>query len=443
MNQNLNREITFSSLIKFTLPSIAMMVVMSLYTVVDGTFVSRLIGTGAFSAINIVYPFFSIVLALGTMFGTGITAIASRKLGEGKKQEARENVSFILMFTVIIGVLISVFALVFLKDIIYLSGANEEIYQDCYNYAFPLIFFLPASILQIQFQSLFVANGKPQIGLAVTIMGGLANVFLDYFFIAVCKIGISGAAIATGIGYCIPAFYGILYFSCNRRAELCFVKFKADFNVLAKAVTNGSSEMVSNLSGSVTTFLFNIIMMHFVGQEGVAAISIILYMDFVLIAVNLGYSMGAAPLFSYNYGAGNKERLKKLYRLSTIFCAVIGIGVTAGTVVFAGPLTSIFTQKGTYVYDLAVTGLLIYAASYLFKGYNIFASAMFTAFGNGKISALLSFMRTLVFLTTALLGLSALFGLDGVWFASPAAELLAFLLSLYFTVKQRRTYYYA
>lgn len=443
MNNQLDREITIPSLLKFTLPSIIMMVIMSLYTVVDGTFVSRLLNTDAFSAVNIVYPLVSIIIALGTMFGTGAAAIVSIKLGEGKHQEARENTTFLVLFSLGLGIALSVITLIFLKKILFLLGANDAIYGYCYDYALPLVFFFPANILQILFQSLHIANGKPQLGLLVTILGGLTNVVLDYLFIAVFKMGIAGAAIATGLGCAIPAVHGLFHFAWNKKSMLYFVKPKWDLRLLARTASNGSSEMVSNLSGSITTFLFNIIMMHFIGQDGVAAIAIILYMDFVLIAVSLGYSMGAAPLISYNYGYGNKDKLKQIYRLSIAFNAATGIFMTAITILCSRQLASVFAVEGTFVYDLAVKGLGIYAFSYLFKGYNIFASAMFTAFSNGFVSALLSFMRTLIFLTLSLVGLSAIFGVNGVWYATPLAELLAFIVALFFVLKYASVYHYS
>lgn len=441
-NQALERKITVPSLLGFALPSIVMMVVMSLYTVVDGMFVSRLIGTEAFSAVNIVYPLISFVVALGTMFGTGTTAIVSRKLGEGKRQEANENVTFVTLVAVGIGLVITVISFLFLEHILYALGANEAIIGYCRAYAFPLLFFQPANILQLEFQSLFVANGKPHIGLTITVMGGLANVILDYVFIAVCDMGIAGAAVATGIGYCIPAFYSIFYFSFCKKAELHFTRPRKDWNVLLHSMTNGSSEMVSNLSGSVTTFLFNIIMMRLIGQEGVAAISILLYLDFVLIAISLGYSMGVAPLFSYNYGSGNIPKLKKLYRISTMFCTGVGVVMTVGTLLGAGLLASVFADKGTMVYELSAAGLGVYGFSYLFKCYNIFSSAMFTAFGDGKVSAILSFMRTLVFLVLSLIILAVLFGTDGVFFATVLAEGLAFAVALFYTVRKGKIYHY-
>lgn len=442
MNSALHQKITFWSVLQFTIPSMVMMVVMSLYTVVDGTFVARFVGTDAFSAVNIVYPLESVAVGMGMMFGTGTTALVSRKLGQSRREEANQNLTFIIIFTIILGICISVFSLSFLTPILYRLGANAEIFSYCYDYAKILIFFFTANILQIQFQNLYVANGKPHIGLITTVSGGLINVVLDYLFIAKFGMGISGAALATGLGASVPAAFGIIYFTFQRKGNLCFTRPKADWHALCQAALNGSSEMVNFLSTSITTFLFNIIMMRLVGQNGVAAIAILLYLDFVLVAVNLGYSMGVAPLISYNFGCNEIQKLRKLFRISLTFCFAFGVIMTFGTVFFADRLASIFTLRGTEVYVLAVTGLKIYALGYLFKGYNIFASSMFTAFGNGPVSAILSFMRTLVLLSVCLLGLSWIFGVMGVWYASPLAEMSALSISIVFTVKYRKKYRY-
>lgn len=443
MNNALEQRISAPFVLKFTFSSIIMMVIMSLYTVVDGTFVSRLVGTDAFSAVNIIYPLQSLTIGLGAMFGSGLTALVSIKLGAGRKKEACENLTFIVLFAMLLGFVISILSYIFLDPIIYALGSNEAIYPYCRDYALPLLFFFPASILQLQFQSLYVADGKPHIGLIVTIIGGLTNVLLDYVFIAVLHMGIAGAALGTGLGYSIPAVYGLYYFAFNKKGNLVFVKPKSDFRALLSAAANGSSEMVSNLSTSVTTLLFNVIMMRLLGQNGVAAIGILLYLDFVLTAVSFGYSMGTAPLFSFNYGRGNEENLKKLFRISIGFSLLFGMAVTAGTVLLSHPLAGIFTPAGTDVYELAAAGLKIYAFNYLFKGLSVFSSAMFTAFGDGRVSAILSFMRTFVFLTATLLGLSALFGVTGVWYSSPAAELMAFALSTFYIWKLRKKYRYA
>lgn len=443
MANTLKMRITTASVLRFALPSIIMMVVMSLYTVVDGVFVAALIGTDAFSAVNIMYPLFSIVIALGTMFGTGAVALVARKLGEGKQREANQNLTFIVLVSIALGAAISLVSFVFLERIILILGADRDTFRYCYEYAFPLLLFLPASILQLAFQYFFVANGKPNIGLITTVAGGLANIVLDYVFIKFFHMGISGAAVATGIGYCIPSFYGIWFFTVKRKADLHFVWPRIDCRALAEAVINGSSEMVNYISTSVTTFLFNIIMMGFAGSDGVAAIAVLLYLDFVLIAVSLGYSLGVAPLFSFNYGSADTGKLRELFRISILFCVVVGIGVTAGTMFFSGALTAVFAPRDSEVYLLAEAGLRIFAVGYLFKGFNVFASALFTALSNGLISAVISFMRTLVFLAASLLGLTAIFGLKGVWYASPVAEGLAFILSLFLVERFRRKYHYA
>lgn len=440
-NNSLDRNITALSVLKFTFPSIAMMIVMSLYTVVDGVFVSRLVGTDAFSSVNIIYPLSSFGIGLGTMFGAGTAAIVSQKLGQGRQDEANRLLTFIILVAVGLGVAITAVSLIFLEPIVYMLGANAEIFQYCRDYALPIICFFTANIMQFPFQNLYVADGRPHIGLIITTAGGLTNVVLDYIFMAKLNMGVTGAAVATGIGCSVPAVFGLVYFSLNRKGSLFFTKPKADIKALVQALINGSSEMVSYLSASVTTFLFNIIMMQLVGQDGVAAIAIILYLDFVMTAVSFGYSLGIAPMISYNYGLGDYRRLKKLFRLSAIFCTAVGVVMFAGTATFSRVLASVFTTKGTAVYELTVTGLGIYAFGYLFKGYNIFSSAMFTAYGNGKVSAVLSFLRTLVFLVGSLIGLSVLFGTDGVWYSSPVTEILSLAVAIYFTVKHRQKYY--
>lgn len=442
MNQSLQRNITAGSVLKFAFPSIVMMVVMSLYTVVDGTFISRLVGTDAFSAVNIMYPMLSFTIGLGTMFGTGITAIASKKLGEGKQREANENFTMIIGITILLGIVLSIICLIFLDDFILLLGANDVVFGYCRAYAFPLIFFFFANILQFQFQNLYIANGKSSIGLILTCIGGVTNIILDYVFIAIFDFGITGAAIATGIGYLIPAIYGLCYFTFQRKGMLYFVKPTWKREVLVQTMTNGSSEMVNYLSTSITTLLFNIIMMKLLGQEGVAAIAILLYLDFILVAISMGYSIGVAPLISFHDGAKQYDQVRKLIRISVKFCLSVGVIMTIGTIVFASPLVMIFTGHDSTVFALAVNGLSIFAFGYLCKGMNIFASAMFTAFGNGRVSATISFMRTLVFLVCSLLILSHFFKVQGVWFATPLAEALSLMLSLTFLFRYRKEYHY-
>lgn len=442
MDNNLERSINFSSILKFTFPSMIMMLIMSLYTIIDGVFVSRLIGTDAFSAVNIVFPAMSANIGLGTMFGTGIVAIVSRKIGEGKKKEANEEFTFIAIVSFIIGLVFSLVCTLFIEDVIYLLGANDEIYDYCYDYALPLFLFFAAEIPQILFQNMYVADGKPHIGLIVTIIGGITNAVLDYVFIAIFDMGIAGAAIATGLGFLVPAIFGLVYFLTNKNGQVMFVKPKMRWKIFLFTVTNGSSEMVTNLSISITTFLFNIIMMHFAGQDGVAAISILLYLDFILIALNLGYSMGVAPLFSFNYGKRDKLKIKKLFNISIFLSLFSGVIVTILSIIFAKELSGVFSEEGSHVYNMAVEGMRIYAISYIFKGVNVFASAMFTAFENGKISAILSFMRTLFLLSVLIIVMAYLFGVFGIWIATPLAEAIAMIMAIYFIYKYKNLYGY-
>lgn len=442
MKHAMDHPITPAFLLRFTLPSIVMMIVLSMYTVVDGTLVSHLVGTEAFSAINVVYPILGVVVALGTMFGTGTTAIVSRKLGQDDQKGANEIFSFVLSVTIVIGIAFAALVLIFLRSIIRMLGANDVLFPYCYGYAFPVVCFLPMSMLQIQFQTLIVAAGKPQIGLILTVGSGIVNVVLDLVFMGILGWGISGAAIATGIGFCIPAIFGLCYFRFYSKAAFRLVRPTRNWKQLAHAAANGSSEMVSYLSESVTTFLFNITMMRLLGQDGVAAVAIVLYLDFVLVAVSLGYAMGVAPLISYNYGKEDKANIRKIFRLSVLLCLCVGVCMTLGTRLFAGRLATVFTPAGSAVYVLAVEGLRCYGLSYLCKGCNLFASALFTAFGNGRVSAFLSFLRTLFFLSGSIILMAALFGVTGVWFAAPIAEGLALCVSIFCVWRYRRTYPY-
>lgn len=442
MKNAMDHPITPVFLLRFTLPSIIMMIVLSMYTVVDGTLVSHLVGTEAFSAINVVYPILGVVVALGTMFGTGTTAIVSRKLGRGDQQGANEIFSFVLSVTIVIGIVFAALVLTFLRPIITLLGANDVLFPYCYGYAFPVVCFLPMSMLQIQFQTLIVAAGRPHIGLILTIGSGIVNIVLDIVFMGIFEWGISGAAIATGIGFCIPAIFGLCYFRFNPRAAFRLVRPPHKWRQLVHAAANGSSEMVSYLSESVTTFLFNITMMRLIGQDGVAAVAIVLYLDFVLVAVSLGYAMGVAPLISYNYGKGDKANIHKIFRLSILLCLCVGVCMTLGTRLCGGVLAAVFTPAGSAVYVLAVEGLRCYGLSYLCKGCNLFASALFTAFGNGRISAFLSFLRTLCLLSGSILLMGTLFGVTGVWFAAPIAESLALCVSVLCMWRYRKVYPY-
>ncbi len=439
----LAQKFNFASLLKFSMPTVAMMIFLSMYTMVDGAFVSRFVSTSALSAVNLVYPIVSVVIAVGVMLAAGGSAVLAKEMGEGKALQARQHFTFIVLVGVALGLLITVLGLTFIQPLLRFLGANEALYPLCRDYMMILLVFVPMSVLQVLFQTLFVTAGHPGIGLAVTLAGGLANVVLDYVFIVPMQMGIGGAALATGIGYCIPAVFGLVYFSLKRRGTLFFVKPRFDATMLLASCSNGSSEMVTNLSTAVTTLLFNIMMMQYMGEDGVAAITIVLYAQFFLMAVYLGYSTGVAPVISYNFGRQDAVQLKSVFKTSLWFIGGLSVLTFLAAEVFSGTITSLFTSPASPVYGLAVEGFHLFAYSFLFVGINVFASALFTAFSNGKVSALLSFLRTFVFIVLALLLLPQFIGIAGIWLAIPLAELLGILFSAFFLVNRRKIYQYA
>lgn len=436
------KKITPGFLLKFTLPSVIMMVFNSFYTMVDGGFVSNMVGTTALSAVNISYPLISLVFAIGIMLASGGSAVVAKQMGEGQQLKAKQSYTFIVTCGVVVGIIIAAIGLLFTKEISLLLGANEAIYEYCYDYILYISIFIPFAILQVLFQFFFVTAGKPNLGLILTILGGVANIFLDYLFMGPMNLGIKGAAIATGIGFTIPAVIGLIWFAKKEDRLICFTKPKFDGKVLLKTCTNGSSEMVSNLAVAVTTFLFNKLMMRYVGEDGVAALTIVLYAQFLFTAVFLGYTSGIAPLFSYNYGAQNEKRLKKLFKLSIIFITICSIGAYAFSLLLAKPVVALFSEPNSTVYNLAIHGMDLFGISFLFMGFNIFASGLFTSFSNGLISAILSFLRTFVFIILAIMILPKFLDVNGIWLSIPVAEIVALFVSVIFMLKYKKVYQY-
>lgn len=441
-NNKLAKDFTSMGLLKFTLPTIIMMLFMSLYTMVDGVFVSRLVGTSALSAINIVYPLINLVVAIGIMLATGGSAVVAVNMGEGDSKTAKENFTAITIITLIIAFIISIAGFIFIEPLLGLLGANEAIWQYCYDYTRILVFFVPASMLQMLFQFFFVTAGKPTLGLAVTVIGGIANIALDYVFIAILNLGIGGAALATGIGYSIPGIFGLVFFLVYRKGSLNFVKPKFRKRVILKTCANGSSEMVTNLSMAIITLMFNLIMMKYIGEDGVAAITIVLYAEYFLVSVFLGYSSGVAPVISYKYGSKDEKGLKHTFKTSMIFVAVFSVIMLVVSLTLKEQIVKIFAPVGTNVYDIAIHGFFIYSFAFLLKGLSIFASSLFTALNNGMVSATISFLRTFLFICIALIVLPKLLGVNGIWLSVPVAEILAAFFSLFFIVKCRKSYNY-
>lgn len=443
MENPLARKFDLGALLRFAAPNVLMMVTLSLYVIVDGVFISRILGTTALSAANMVYPLICLEMASAIMVATGGSAIIARKLGEGRAEEARRDLSFLTAVVLLMGAAVAVGGNLFAGRIVALLGASPAQFALCMDYARMLFCFAPAFFLQTAFQTFFVTAGRPALGLAVTLAAGLANIALDYAFMGPMQMGIAGAALATGIGYCIPALAGVAFFALHRGGALYFVRPKADGGVLLHACANGSSEMVSNLANAVTTFLFNAMFLRYYGEDGVAAITIILYFQYIFTALYFGYSNGIAPVVSFKYGCGDRRQLKQIFRSSLLF--IVGSAVAANLLIrlLARPAVQVFAAADSAVYRITMQGLPLYAVAFLLMGVGVFASALFTAFSDGKTSAFISFSRTFVFTAAAIVLLPLFFQEWGLWMAVPLAECLGLATAVVCLVRKRKVYRYA
>ncbi len=442
MNSQLDIDIRIKKLLKFVLPSIMLMVFLSIYTMVGGIFVSRFAGTHSLSALNMVYPVTNVALAMGLMLGTGGSAICARKLGMGKQKEAKQDFTAIVLFGLCLGVLLFFSGLFFRPQLVRMLGVNETLFELALAYIFPVLLLAPALIMQATFQIFLIAAGKPGSAFVLILIGGVVTVSLNILFIIVLDWGVAGAGWASGLGNLASSLYGVFCFFFSKNAQLTFTKPIFRLRVLLQCCANGSSEMVTNLALAVTGYLYNVTMLRLAGEDGVAAITIILYAQFMLSALYLGYSSGVAPLISYNYGCQNHVKLRRLFRFSFVFTATFGLLSFLFALVFAPLLTGVFSPSGSAVNTLATGGLRIFALSFLVAGMNIFSSSMFTAFSNGLVSASISFLRTFVFISALLLILPNVLGVLGVWLAVPLAEAFSFLVCLFFLRRYRKVYHY-
>jgi putative MATE family efflux protein len=437
----LSQNFNMCSLLQFAFPSILMMIFMGLYTIGDTIFVSRFVNINALSALNIVCPVVNIIVGLGTMLATGGSAIVARKMGAGEEKRVAQDFTLIVLAGACLGIFIAMMGIICIDEIIWALGASEILFPYCKQYLFILLLFTPASMLQVLFQNLIVTAGRPGFGMVLSISAGVINVLLDYIFMVPLDMGIAGAALGTGIGYLIPTTVGIIFFSLSK-GTLKFHKPIFNIGILTESCSNGCSEMVSQIATAVTTFLFNSVMMRFHGEAGIAAITIIIYTQFLLTTLYIGFSMGVAPVISYNYGSGNRKQLKKVFKICIKFICSVSIIVFLFARMLGAPLVSIFSPKGTSVYEMARNGFLIFQFSFLFCGLNIFTSAAFTALSNGKVSAVISFLRTFGLITVTLIFLPQILGILGVWLAVPLAEFITVFFSVYFIFNNRKKYYY-
>ena len=435
------KPVTLKNILKFAVPTIAMTVFMSFYTMVDGLFVSNLIGTNALSAINLTAPVIQLVTAISTMLATGGSAVIMKKMGEQKTDEAKEDFTFLILVNVIVGIVMCVVGYLAMDHIFAGMNLSADVEGYCVEYLSRYLVFTVPILLMNNFTLYMIASEKANLSLICSVMGGVLNMVLDYVFIAGFSMGISGAAIATGLGYSVTAVVGLFVFS-RKKSLLHFKKPVFRFKVLASAATNGCSEMATALVTGIITMMFNWTMLHYVGEDGVAAVTIIMYVLMFASSLYTGYSYGVAPMLSFYYGEQNREKLKKLVALSIKVIAVISVVTVAASFMLTRPLVSVFARPDNPVYDLAVTGNRICTVALFFIGFNIFASGMFTALSNGVVSAILAFSRSFVFMLITMIVLPIILGVNGIWLATPAAELMALALSVFMFSKYRRRYGY-
>lgn len=438
----LSDHFTYGRLLRFTLPSIVMMIFTSIYGVVDGLFVSNFAGKTAFAAINLIMPYLMVFGTLGFMVGTGGTALVSMTLGLGDKKKANEVFSMLIYFSIIGGVILTVLSILFMRPAAVALGATGQMLEDCVLYGNIVQLALTAYILQYAFQSFCVTAEKPNLSLGMTVASGVCNIVLDALFVGVFGWGLVGAAVATAIAQILGGMIPIIYFLRPNDSLLRLGKCRFDGNALLRTCTNGSSELMSNLSMSLVSMLYNLQLMKYAGEDGIAAYGVIMYVNFIFISIYVGFAIGSAPIAGYNHGAQNHEELKGLLRRSTVILAGFAGVMTAAAVLLAEPLSAIFVSYDAGLYEMTVRAFRIYSLSFLVCGFNIFGSSFFTALNNGLISAVISFIRTLVCQTAAVMLLPLAFGLDGIWWSILAAEAAAMVLTVYFLVRNRKRYHY-
>lgn len=429
-------------LLRFTLPTILMMIFISIYSVVDGVFVSNFAGKTAFAAVNLIYPVFMLIASVGFMMGAGGSALVAKILGEGDSERANRTFSLITYVTIVVGVILSAVALLFLRPIAVLLGAEGEILADCISYGRIILLALPTFLMQGMFQPFMVAADRPSLGLKVSVAAGCTNIILDYLFIAVFGWGLEGAAIATSLSQCVAGFVPLIYFLRPNGSLLHLGKSRWDGGAIRQTCINGSSEMATNFSASVVVMLYNFQLLKYIGEDGVAAYGVIGYLLFVFSAVFFGFSTGSAPIVSYNLGAQRFDELRGVVRRSYRIIIALAVCLTFAAELLAAPLSRLFVGYDAELFELTHTALRIYSLSFLLAGVNIYTSALFTALNNGIISAIISFSRILIFECGAVLVIPLIMGIDGIWWAISFAESCALLVCVLFLASNRKRYHY-
>lgn len=443
MSNSLTQQHTAKSLLLFALPTIVMMVFMSMYIMIDGMFVSNFVSPDALAGLNLVVPFTTFLASAAVLAGAGGSVVISRKLGGGKDKEAKEEFSAIVLMTVLFGAVVSVLGFIFADPILKLLGTPESLYQVAYDYYSVLVLFAIPTLLQVQFQYFFVAAGAPTLGMVCIIAGGVTHIILDYVFIILFGMDISGAALATGIGYSVPSVVGLSWFAFNRKGILSFTTPRIRLETLRECAINGSGNTIINIAGGVVTLLFNRNIVVYLHEIGISAASIVLYARFMLNSVISGYSSGVAPVISFNYGRKDHTQVKFLFRTSLKAVLAGSALVFLASLLLRDGIVSLFASGEPELAQLARRGIFLFAFSYLFSGVNTFATSLFSALNSGKTSALMACTNTFVFLVAAMTLLPKMgLGADGVWLATPVAEFLSLCLTIFLLRKNKARFGY-
>lgn len=442
MKISLSDHFTYRKLLKFVAPSAVMMMFTSIYGVVDGLFVSNYVGKVPFAAINLVMPFIMILGGIGFMIGTGGSALVSKTLGEGDRKKANRYFTMMIYLSLICGVAASVIGFVFIRPISYLLGATDAMIGDCVEYGRMIFLFTTAFMMQNVFQSFLVTAEKPRLGLLATVGAGVTNMALDAWFIVGLGWGVKGAALATGISQTVGGILPLIYFLRPNSSLLKITRTRLEGRPVFLAVTNGSSELMSNISASVVSMIYNFQLMKFAGEDGVAAYGVLMYVQFVFIALFIGYAIGSAPIIGYHYGAINHSELKNMLKKSIIIMSISGVIMTLLAQALALPIAKVFVGYDEGLFDMTVHAFRVFSFSFILAGINIFASSFFTALNNGAVSAAISFLRTLIFQSTAVIVLPMIWELDGIWLSITVAEVFALIISVTFLAAKRKKYNY-
>lgn len=439
----LSEHFSYKKLIRFTLPTIIMLIFTSIYGVVDGIFISNIVGSNAFAAVNLIMPAIMILGSIGFMIGTGGSALVAKTIGMGDEEKSKRYFSMLIYLVIVGGVVLSIVGMFLLRNVAILLGADNDMIELCVSYGQVLLVALPFFMLQNAFQSFLVVAEKPKMGLVISIIAGITNMVLDFLFISVLQMGVFGAALATGISQVFGGVVPLVYFARKNPTMLRLVKTKFELAPIIATCVNGSSEMVTNISMSLVNMLYNYQLMRYAGADGVVAYGIIMYVGFIFSGTYLGYSIGSAPIVSYHYGAGNTDELKNLFKKSLRLLTISSFVMTACAELLSRLLASIFVSYDAALLDMTTTAIRLFALSYLIGGINIFASSFFTALNDGLVSAIISFLRTLVFQVLMIFILPLLLGLNGIWLSVVVAEVLSLFVSVAFLIKNRQKYQYA